>query len=401
MTDQSLEQQLVTGGLPRIAQTMALLIEDYVARLGRLEQPTFKRRLAAILSPAGSAGTGEGDHPGEAPSGSSACQPAQPAGETDSFACAEYGCGEELPKPYPPMCAKHWGQSVSRYAKSQLDPQPESIPAPASSTRSPDLEHIEKLIDVSSLGTPETKAIREQAPPEAVARVLARADELRGVIRSGDLTPGKRYRIVEIASHDKNPDHSIGDVFGCVDVDFGGPANTCVGSEWSKHSGWFVFSEDAGTFVTAVELVEDEAEQPRREPFCSCAQPEPGKTSKLYCFRCSSPIDPTIIHAAEGVTLEAASEAKPAVEGERAIVVGSTWSFSPNENATLGEVRTVKISTAEQIVTLKPNGEIGSDWRGIPALGISPREDFLAVHRWLSDPPASDSEVEREKGGGA
>jgi hypothetical protein len=48
-------------------------------------------------------------------------------------------------------------------------------PAPAPTHASPT---IEKLIDRSSLGTPEAKAFRAQADPAHVARVLARVDEL-------------------------------------------------------------------------------------------------------------------------------------------------------------------------------------------------------------------------------
>ena len=37
---------------------------------------------------------------------------------------------------------------------------------------------IEELIEASSLGTPEAKALREQTPPEAVQKIMDRVDEL-------------------------------------------------------------------------------------------------------------------------------------------------------------------------------------------------------------------------------
>ena len=40
-------------------------------------------------------------------------------------------------------------------------------------------KRIEQLVEASSLGTPAAKAARASVPPEAAARVLLRADELR------------------------------------------------------------------------------------------------------------------------------------------------------------------------------------------------------------------------------
>ena len=114
------------------------------------------------------------------------------------------------------------------------------------------------------------------------------------VIRSGDLVVGRRYR---------EPDWPA--VFVCSRDNLPSRGEIC---RYRSASGWLTV-DDTGSagYVPAVELVEDEAEQPKcaREP--DCVKP---RGHAEHCMKANGEIilrrkpDPTIIHAAEGVVLE-------------------------------------------------------------------------------------------------
>lgn len=158
------------------------------------------------------------------------------------------------------------------------------------------------------------------------------------VLRSGDLVVGRRYRVVEIADSERDPQHAVGDVVLCGNSSEG-TTNTI--NDFRSSRGWFAYSADSGTWVAAVELIEDEAEQPRSCECWACLKLLPKIEGELFdsrfcrmvlCAKCGNKRcphandhrnvctnsnapgqkgsayedqpDPTIIHAAEGVTLE-------------------------------------------------------------------------------------------------
>jgi hypothetical protein len=76
------------------------------------------------------------------------------------------------------------------------------------------------------------------------------------VIRSGDLVPGKRYRIVCIYDDSDDLPVNIGERLVCVDYS---PQPKLTISRKRLARGWFARAErDGGAYVTAVELVDDE-----------------------------------------------------------------------------------------------------------------------------------------------
>lgn len=127
------------------------------------------------------------------------------------------------------------------------------------------------LIEASSLGAPEAKAIREQAPPEAVARVLARTDELDGVIHAAEgvvLEPGE-YEIVEIHVADNDPAQKVAERF--VVFSHQRAASRADGPLWPISS-----RTGNNTWVTAVRRVEARAKQGAEAERClTCDSPSP------------------------------------------------------------------------------------------------------------------------------
>lgn len=129
-------------------------------------------------------------------------------------------------------------------------------------------------------------------------------DESRNpIIRSGDLVLGKRYRIVEILRQDRSPSHALGDVLRCA------AAGSAIRPRKLLHDSWFASDGEQGTWVTAVQRVEDEPEQPLRcehgfnvaEPCPTCGENSVQRTSAYgVALNERSPI----IRAAEGVALE-------------------------------------------------------------------------------------------------
>lgn len=99
-----------------------------------------------------------------------------------------------------------------------------------------------------------------ETPQQANAHAPARK-----IIRSGDLIPGKRYRIVEIAPWDPSPDLRVGTIVECVDwVPVNGKYKIYYQqfrptgeSDWMASSGAYQWSM---TRVSAVELVDDPPE---------------------------------------------------------------------------------------------------------------------------------------------
>lgn len=128
------------------------------------------------------------------------------------------------------------------------------------------------------------------------------------IIRSGDLVVGKRYRVVEIADWDISPRHKIGDEVTAVSVaDERDEAGLIFArcQDLNGREAWFASDGQQGTYVTAVELVEDETEDednsPRRHTReCNGESDPDGGGVPCDC----GGIDQTIIRAAEGVTLE-------------------------------------------------------------------------------------------------
>jgi len=184
------------------------------------------------------------------------------------------------------------------------------------------------------------------------------------IIRSGDLEVGRRYRIVALA-RGENRDSRIGDIVTCVreSADRKAPGNCKIDHQQysGQRRGWYSGDSLTGVYVTAVELVEEEqspqaVERPivarstwRRNADQALVRVEhfgsdivdiinlgngfrgPRAEAYLRAYHTwvsdppPEPADPTIIRAAEGVTLEPGEYEEPET--------GYRWTLTaPNES---------------------------------------------------------------------
>jgi len=87
------------------------------------------------------------------------------------------------------------------------------------------------------------------------------------IIRSGDLTPGKRYRLLEVLKHADHP--AIGEIAICSESETTGT----VHPKRARAGCWLFVSEKCGRVAAgAVELVEDEVEQPDADTLAQAAR---------------------------------------------------------------------------------------------------------------------------------
>lgn len=181
------------------------------------------------------------------------------------------------------------------------------------------------------------------------------------VIRSGDLVVGGRYRIVAIAPWDDYPIHAVDDVITCIEDSSGIPEGDTI----NPRQGWYARplmswvasrgSVEGGTYVTAVELVEDDADQPEKSDEQSRvgdriheavsqqtevvperadidnAQRSAGHGASESLPRAVQPVssaplrkqvDPTIIHAAEDIVLEPGEYEDTSTLGRQFTILG-------------------------------------------------------------------------------
>lgn len=173
------------------------------------------------------------------------------------------------------------------------------------------------------------------------------------IIRSGDLEVGRRYRIVEIEDCDKFPAHSAGDEFVAQSQD--GRLSTC----WAVHSGRTRHLRNA-TYVTAVEPVAEPEQSPQPVMTSMAAL---SMAEIQHQAREEQAADPAIIHADEGVVLEA------------------------GEYETAGVPYPWKFRVTREIKALRSELESGWHW------SISNTEWVTAVRR--VEAPKADSAVEK------